>query len=135
MNRSVYHNHNGRGPIPNNSEDHYTESGPPEDHLYTELNTISRVIGQFAPTSDNQYTELHTTSRQLETDQPCPTTDHQYTALNTIQMTQTTNIPRWIQYKWTNRGENPNTQQLPFILFDVYIFHFIKRSSILSNVR
>lgn len=94
MNRSVYHNHNGRGPIPNNSEDHYTESGPPEGHLYTELNTISRVIGQFAPTSDNQYTELHTTSRQLETDQACPTTDHQYTALNTIQMTKTTNIPR-----------------------------------------
>lgn len=77
MKRSVCQEHNGSDPIKNNSEEHYTEPGPKEDQLYTELNT---------------YAELHTTNRQLETDQACRTKDHQYTALNTIQMTQTASI-------------------------------------------
>uniref|UniRef100_A0A8W8KLM2 Ig-like domain-containing protein n=1 Tax=Magallana gigas TaxID=29159 RepID=A0A8W8KLM2_MAGGI len=99
MNERVYQNHNGKGRISNKSEDHYTEPGPTEDHLYTELNSISTVIGQFAYNPDNQYTELHTINRQLEIDQASLTPDHQYTSLNAIQNTQTTNIPRLIQYK------------------------------------
>lgn len=92
MNKRVYQNHNGRGPISNNNEDHYTEPDPTEDHLYAELNSISTVTGQFAFIPDNQYTELHTTrNRQLETDLASLTPDHQYTALNVIQNTQTTN--------------------------------------------
>lgn len=103
MKKCVYQEHNGRGPIPSNREEHHTEPGPNEDHLYTELHTeqagISRETGQFASTSDNQYTELHTINRQLEIDQASLTPDHQYTSLNAIQNTQTTNIPRLIQYK------------------------------------
>eukprot|EP00105_Crassostrea_gigas_P032838 XP_011455992.2 PREDICTED: uncharacterized protein LOC105348322 [Crassostrea gigas] len=97
MNERVYQNHNGRGSISNKREDHYTEPGPTEDHLYTELNSISTVTGQFANTPDNQYTELHTINRQLEIDQASLTPDHPYTALDTIQNTQTTNIPSGMQ--------------------------------------
>lgn len=97
MNRSVYQNRNGSDPIPNNSEDHYTEPDLTEDHQYIELDLvqadISTVTGQFASTPDDQYTELHTMNRQLETDQASSTPEHPYTALNTIQNTQTTNIP------------------------------------------
>lgn len=95
MNRSAYQEH--RAPIPNKSEDHYTELDLTEDHQYIELDSvqadISMVTGQFASTSENQYTELHTMNRQLGTDQASLTPDHPYTALNAIQNTQTTNIP------------------------------------------
>lgn len=71
LKKCVNQEHNGRGPIASNREEHHTEPGPNEDHLYTELHTeqagISRETGQFASTSDNQYTELHTINRQLET--------------------------------------------------------------------
>lgn len=95
MNRSVYQNRNGSDPIPNYSEDHYTEPDLTEDHQYIELDLvqadISTVTGQFASTSDNQYTKLHTLNRQLEIDQ---------------------------QYK-CNTDEpsmkKPNSQHLPFI--------------------
>lgn len=71
LKKCVNQEHNGRGPLASNREEHHTEPGPNEDHLYTELHTeqagISRETGQFASTSDNQYTELHTINRQLET--------------------------------------------------------------------
>eukprot|EP00105_Crassostrea_gigas_P016809 XP_011434332.1 PREDICTED: uncharacterized protein LOC105333181 isoform X1 [Crassostrea gigas] len=71
LKKCVNQEHNGRGPIPSNREEHHTEPGPNEDHLYTELHTeqaeISRETGQFTSTPDNQYSELHTINRQLET--------------------------------------------------------------------
>lgn len=100
MNRSVYQNRNGSDPIPNNSEDHYTEPDLTEDHQYIELDLvqadISTVTGQFASTSDNQYTKLHTLNRQLEIDQ---------------QYKCNTNEPSM---------KKPNSQHFPFIKFDVY---------------
>lgn len=99
MNRSVYEEH--RAPIPNKSEDHYTELDLTEAHQYIELDSvqadISNVTGQFASKSDNQYTEPHTINRQLGTDQASLTPDHPYTAQDTIQNTQTTNIPSGMQ--------------------------------------
>lgn len=99
VNRSVYEEH--RAPIPNKSEDHYTELDLTEAHQYIELDSvqadISTVTGQFASKSDNQYTEPHTINQQLEIDQARLTPDHPYTALDTIQNTQTTNIPSGMQ--------------------------------------
>ncbi|XP_065930769.1 collagen alpha-6(VI) chain-like isoform X5 [Magallana gigas] len=99
VNRSVYEEH--RAPIPNKSEDHYTELDLTEAHQYIELDSvqadISTVTGQFASKSDNQYTEPHTIKQQLEIDRARLTPDHPYTALDTIQNTQTTNIPSGMQ--------------------------------------
>lgn len=96
MNRSVYEEH--RAPIPNKSEDHYTELDLTEAHQYIELDSVQAdiltVTGQFASKSDNQYTEPHTINQQLEIDQARLTPDH---ALDTIQNTQTTNIPSGMQ--------------------------------------
>lgn len=68
MERSVYQEHNGRDPIPNYSEEHYTQPDPIEDHIYSELNTIQperpRGATQYASISDHQYTELNTMNKQ-----------------------------------------------------------------------